>query len=75
MTSRKWEVGSQVTVTFRRKAALGANPEEFPPVQYLGVITAYSKGDYTVRLEGCELPFIVRGEQVDSILSLFAGIK
>lgn len=76
MKRLKWEIGSQVTVAFQRKATLGADPNEFPPAQYLGVITGYARnGGYTVLLEGSKIPFTVGEEQTDCILSLFAGIR
>lgn len=68
-------MGSQVTVTFRREPTLGADPDEFPPVHYLGTITGHGKDGYKVRLEGSDLPFTVRDDQVDCVLSLFAGIR
>lgn len=75
MKQTKWEVGSQVTVTFLRRPTLGADPDEFPPAHYLGVITGHTKDGYEVKLEGSPIPFTIRDDQVDCVLSLFAGIR
>ena len=75
---RTWPVGAQVTVTFQRRPINDEDPDEFPPVRYLGVVTGHhtSSGCYQVRVEGSRTVFSVSSDQVDdSILDIFARIR